>query len=441
MATIIPFRGVLYDPTVVGDISKVVAPPYDIIDDRMQKVLHDRHPNNIVRIELGLDQPGDSDASNRYTRAAASLKAWRASGALRRDPQPAVYLYTIDYRPPGAEPGSPTRTLRGFLSTVQLEEFGSGHIYPHENTRSAAKADRLNLMEHCHANISPIWSLFSDPDGRVMDLIQKAVDVNRPRFEFTDDEGCRQRLWSVTDPSVLREVVSAMSRTPLFIADGHHRYETALRYRQVQRERGAMARGNPFDAVLMLLGSLEDQGLTVLPTHRILATGLPPLAEIKTVLKDSFEFEEFPFESATEADARRRFLSALRTRGQSQQVFGLALYDASTYLLLALRRAPAVPVGPSPQERLDVSVLHSHVLNRLKPRDAAEHVISYTKDEAEALGLVRGGQAKAALLLNATKVSEVSAVAKSGGRMPHKSTYFFPKPLTGLVLNPFDNAG
>jgi uncharacterized protein (DUF1015 family) len=232
--------------------------------------------------------------------------------------------------------------------------------------------------------------------------------------------------------------VSAMRDTPLFIADGHHRYETALRYRQLQRQQGAMARGNPFDAVLMLLGSLEDNGLTVLPTHRILATGLPPLAQIASQLQDSFEFEEFPFESATEADARRRFLIALRSRGQSQQVFGLALHDAMSYVLLVLKRSPALPVGPSPQERLDVSVLHSHVLNRLKPRDAAEHVISYTKDDAEALGLVRGGQAKAALLLNATKVSEVSAVGKSGGRMPHKSTYFFPKPLTGLVLNAFD---
>jgi uncharacterized protein (DUF1015 family) len=231
-----------------------------------------------------------------------------------------------------------------------------------------------------------------------------------------------------------------MKAKPLFIADGHHRYETALRYRQLRHEQGGAAGRQPWDAVLMLFSSLEDPGLTVLPTHRVLTTALPPPADITRQLRDGFEIEEFAFQPATEREVRRRFLRTMHSRGVSEQVFGLALRDVNAYFVLALRPAPGIPIGQSAQERLDVSVLHTHVLNRLKPVGAAEHAITYTKDEHDALDHVRGGQAHAALLLNPTKVAEVRAVATAGGRMPHKSTYFFPKPLTGLLLNVFEES-
>jgi uncharacterized protein (DUF1015 family) len=176
----------------------------------------------------------------------------------------------------------------------------------------------------------------------------------------------------------------------------------------------------------------------VLPTHRVLTTPLRAVADIKRVLRDGFDLEEFPFQNGAEPEHRRRFLRTLQSRGQTEQVFGLAIRDVPAYYVLALRPAPGVPVGQSAQERLDVSVLHTHVLPRLKPDSAAEPAITYTKDEHEALDLVRRGEAQAALLLNATKVAEVRAVATAGGRMPHKSTYFFPKQLTGMVLNLFD---
>ena len=442
MANIIPFRGVLYDPAVVGDVGKVVAPPYDVIDTAFQQALHARHPQNVIRLELGLDEPGDDGTRNRYSRAAASLGQWLQQGALRRDAEPAVYPYSIEYRPPSAEPGGPARTLRGFLSRVQLEEFGSGRIFPHENTRSAAKADRLKLMESCRANFSPIFSLFSDAERRVLSLIDKSVDADRPRIDFRDDEGFRHRLWAITDPGVLGELTVAMRPKPLFIADGHHRYETALTYRKQRRE----AAGSPtaatsgpqpsYDSVLMLFSSLEDPGLTVLPTHRVLTKPLPAPAEIKRVLRDGFEIEEFAFKPQSESEIRRRFLRTLRSRGQSEQLFGLAVKDISAYFLIALRPAPGVPLGQSPQERLDVSILHNYILNKVCPGGTDD--IRYTKDDNEAMDLVRRGEAPASLLLNPTKVSEVRAVAASGGRMPHKSTYFFPKPLTGLVLNVFE---
>jgi uncharacterized protein (DUF1015 family) len=429
MANLIPFRGVLYDPASVGDVGNVIAPPYDIIDAAGQAALHARHPHNVIRVELGLDEPGDGPGRNRYTRAAQLLRDWLAKGALARDRAPAVYPYQIDYQAPGAAPGEGRRVLKGFLCTVELAEFGTGHIYPHENTRSAAKADRMELLSACRANVSPIFSLFSDPDGGVLALIDKSIDVHKPRFEFQDDSGCRQRLWTIADPSVLQALVEALRPKPLFIADGHHRYETALAYRRRRREEaGLPAAGglHPFDGVLMLLSSLEDPGLTVLPTHRVLTTPVPPLADLKRLLGEACDIEPI---------APDRFLQTLRSRGRTAPVFGLALRGETTPLLLSVKPAHRPNAGASERDKLDVSLLQTLVMNRLCPSESDQHALIYTKDDQEALDLVAQGKATASLLLNPTKVAEVRAVAQAGERMPHKSTYFFPKPLTGLVMN------
>jgi Uncharacterized conserved protein len=439
MANLTPFRGVLYDPAVVKDTANVVAPPYDIIDANYQKALYERHPNNIIRLELGMDEPGDSPSKGRYTRAMEFLTAWLKNGALRRDAQPSLYLYMIEYRPPSDDAATSIRTLKGFFSTVELEEFGTGRIFPHENTRSAAKADRLNLLEACHANFSAIFSLYSDPDNRVMQLLEKSVDLNNPRLDFKDDAGLRQRLWSISDPAVVRAIHDLMQPKPLFIADGHHRYETSLRYRQIRRQQDASRSKEdtilqPYDSVLMLFAALEDPGLTVLPTHRVLTHALPGLDTIKAVLGDAFDIQEIPFQPS-EKDVRARFLHSLRSQGQSGTVFGLAIRNASAYLLLSLRASHRPPASASERDKLDVSILQHEIVGTLCPTSVEQEAIVYTKDDQEALDLVQQGKATGALLLNATKVSEVRAVAASGGRMPHKSTYFFPKPLTGLVIN------
>ncbi len=443
MANLIPFRGVLYDAAVVKDIANVVAPPYDVIDSDYQHTLHARHPYNVIRLELGLDQPNDGPSHNRYTRAADLLSAWMKSGALRRDAEPAIYLYTIEYRPPSTGKESDqtsTKTLKGFLCTVELEEFGTGRIFPHENTRSAAKADRLELLKACRSNFSPIFSLFSDPEGTVLRLLEKSINADKPHIDFRDDSAFRQRLWAITDPQVLREIVAAMKPKPLFIADGHHRYETALAYRKLRRddpggEISSSGSPRPYDQVLMLFASLEDPGLTVLPTHRVLSAPIPAVSDIKQHLRDPFETEEFAFDGRSEAQTRARFLKSLRLQGQTGPAFGLAVRGTDAYFVLALRPSHRPKAGASERDKLDVSILQAQVLQTLCPTPAEQEAIVYTKDDDEALDLVRRGNAQAALLLNPTKVSEVRAVAASGGRMPHKSTYFFPKPLTGLVLN------
>jgi len=426
MANLIPFRGVLYNPAKVPDISRVVAPPYDVIDASFQKELHARHPHNVIRLELGLDEPQDGPARNRYTRAAAWLKDWMAGGVLQRERAPAIYPYMIEYRSPADEAGAPKKTLKGFFSTVELEEFGTGKIYPHENTRAAAKTDRLNLLEACRANFSAIFSLFSDPKGSVIQLIDKSVNADKPRIDFKDDEGFRQRLWAITDRPVLNEIAAFMKSTPLFIADGHHRYETALNYRKSCRARAAAAGLQPYDAVLMLFASLEDPGLTVLPTHRVLTTPVPPLADITRLLGEAFDIEEI---------SQRQFLQTLRSRGRTAPVFGMALRGAASLLLLSVKPSHRPKAGASERDKLDVSLLQTLVMGTLCPKESDQHALIYTKDDQEALDLVAQGKATASLLLNPTKVSEVRAVAAAGERMPHKSTYFFPKPLTGLVMN------
>jgi uncharacterized protein (DUF1015 family) len=436
MSTIIPFHGTRYDTTVVGDIKQVAAPPYDIIDAAGQKALHDRHPQNIIRLELGLDQPGDGPTHSRYTRAASTLRDWLKSGALKRDAQPTLYYHTIEYQPPYAAAGSPTKVLKGFLAAVKLEALDSGHIYPHENTRSAAKTDRLNLLEACKANFSPIWSLYSDPQGTVMSLLEGSIKGKPAPIDFRDDEGFRQQLWAVTDPAVLKHAVDALRSKPLFIADGHHRYETALNYQKLRRQQAGSPDGqHSYDSVLMLLTALEDPGLTVLPTHRVTITTLPPYDHVQSLLGATFDLQEFPFTADTQAATRAKFIEAMRTNGRTVPVFGLALKGDSRYVTLRLKPVHRPSAQASPRAKLDVSLLQQLVVAVLCPTPQEQEVILYTKDDHEALDWVAKGTGTGALLLNATKVSEVQAVATAGERMPHKSTYFFPKPLTGLVIN------
>jgi uncharacterized protein (DUF1015 family) len=333
MAQIIPFRGTLYDLSSVGSVRNVVAPPYDIIDAAGQKALHDRHPHNIIRLELGMDAPGDTATNNRYTRAAETLRAWMARGALKRDAQPAIYYHTIEYAPPSSDARAPKKTLRGFLTTTKLEPLDSGHIYPHENTRSAAKTDRLNLLKSCKANLSPIWLLYSDPHNAILGLFEKAVKAQTARIDFEDDNGCRQRLWTVTDPSILQQIMEIMASKPLFIADGHHRYETALNYQRFRRETdGTSGELKPYDSVLMLLSPLEDPGLTVLPTHRVITTPLPPKRQVTGRLADTFDLTGFSFTTSTTVAPFRPSVS------HSREMIAISCSRSRRHTVLPLRR-------------------------------------------------------------------------------------------------------
>jgi uncharacterized protein (DUF1015 family) len=337
--------------------------------------------------------------------------------------------------------------MRGFLSLVTLEEFGTGRIFPHENTRAAAKSDRYQLLEACRSNFSPIFSLYADAEGRIIRLLEQGIAGVRPPSGMgsapsavvTGDDGVRHQFWAVTDPEVIGEVVTLMKPLPLFIADGHHRYESALRYRNAQREsRGKTGGMLPSDLVLMYVSNLDDPGLTILPTHRVIPAPLPcPMAEFRQRVAQWFTVEAVPFTKEMEPAARTRFLAALSAaRASSAHVMGVVARGESHYDLLTLNEAGLARLGPSARERLDVSILQQLVLRealRMRPED--EERLIYVKDEDETLAAVAKGEGELAILLNPPKITEVKEVARAGDRMPHKSTYFFPKPLTGLVIH------
>ena len=436
MAEILPLRGVLYDPAKVGDVTAVVAPPYDVIGPAEQTALYERHPCNVVRLELGWEHLGDGPQDNRYTRAKRFLEELLRGGVLRRDGHPAIYLYAVEYRLPSGV----VRTMRGFLSLVKLEEFGTGRIFPHENTRAAAKDDRYQLLETCRSNFSPIFSLYSDPAGDIIRTLESA-DIGRPRVAVTDSDGSHHRLWTVTDPAALERVMAAMKPLPLFIADGHHRYESALRYRNAQRKAHGESGTLPSDWVLMYFSNLDDPGLTILPTHRVLPGTLPcPVAAIRQRLAETFTLAAFPFTKETEPAVRAKFFNALHAaQATDAHVMGFVVRGESRYDLLTLNPTGLARLGPSARERLDVSILQQLVFRgalRLTPQD--EERLIYIKDEEDAMAAVARGDGELAFLLNSPKVTEVKDVARVGDRMPHKSTYFYPKPLTGLVLNVMD---
>lgn len=370
MAEILPFRGVLYDPAKVGDVTSVVAPPYDVIGPAEQAALYARHPGNIIRLELGREHPGDGPQENRYTRAQRFLCEWLRDGLLRRDDRPAIYLYAVEYRLRGGQ----TRTMRGFLSLVKLEEFGTGRIFPHENTRAAAKDDRYQLLETCRSNFSPIFSLYSDAEGAIIRTLERTVERGRPRFAVTDADGVRHLLWTINDPQALDRVVAAMKPLPLFIADGHHRYESALRYRNAQRQASGDTESLPSDWVLMYFSNLDDPGLTILPTHRVLPGPLPcPVPEFRKRLAETFTAETIAFTKGTEPAARAKFLSALQAaRATNAHVMGLIVQGESRYEVLTLNAAGASKLGVSARERLDVSILQQVVFRgalRMEPKD------------------------------------------------------------------------
>ena len=273
-----------------------------------------------------------------------------------------------------------------------------------------------------------------------MGLLEGAVKGKPAQVDFRDDVGFRQQLWAVTDPSVLKQAIETLRSSPLFIADGHHRYETALNYQKLRRQQAPPVGQQPYDSVLMLLTALEDPGLTVLPTHRVTTTPLPPYDHVQSLLGATFDLQEFPFTAATQAATRATFIETMRSTGRTIPVFGLALKGDNRYVTLSLKPAHRPPAQASPRAKLDVSLLQQLVVATLCQTPQEQEAILYTKDDHEALDWVAKGAGTGALLLNATKVSEVQAVATAGERMPHKSTYFFPKPLTGLVVNVMENS-
>lgn len=429
MARLLPFRGCRFDMEKVGDLAAVVSPPYDVIPDDLRRELHERHPFNVVRLILGQDRAGDGEAENRYLRAHRYFEEWERDGVLLRESQPAFYIYQQEYLWARGE----RRVRTGLIGAVGLEAYNAGIIFPHEQTFPGPKADRLRLMQALPVNLEQIFCFYPGPAEPIRGRLREATRTT-PEYDFRDRAGVRHRLWILDDAEGIAELVAAFGDRPLFIADGHHRYETALTFQQEMKRIDSP--GEPdkaYNFVMMTLVSIEDEGLTVLPTHRLVqAAGTGGSAEILGLLRSDFHCEERDIQGGGGIE---KVFEEMGDRGRGAHVFGL--YTGANKFHLLTLKDPEVLEGlgePShPVQRLDVVVLESLVFRKLmRIEDTA--MIRYTPDARVALEEVQHGRVGAAFFLNPTPVSRITEIVSTGERLPPKSTYFYPKLVSGLVF-------
>jgi uncharacterized protein (DUF1015 family) len=445
MAEITPFRALRYNPRFVPDLKLVVAPPYDVISPEAQERYHARHPHNVVRLILSKDGAGEAAGQDRYARAARTFSAWQTEGVLARDPEPGIYVSEQEFL---FGEGHRIRR-RGFMALVRLASYDEKIVFPHERTFAKYREDRLRLMRACPANLDPVFGFYPGPDEPVRAVLDRCTESD-PRVQLVDEDGIRHRMWIVQEPAAVANLVQAFRDKPIIIADGHHRYETALTFRDERRERGTVTSetGRPplHDFVLMHLVSAEDPGLVILPTHRVIrAQPAVARADLRRALERYFRIEVLPLDPGNPVMSLRIALAGIHRRGRDSVVFGLYAGGLELLLLeLADDRVARDLVGAGHSvefARLDVAVLHRVVIEEIlgiQPTGQADDSIHYTRDEAAALSAVASGEAHLALFQNPPRVEQVQAVALAGERMPQKSTFFYPKVLSGLVINPLD---
>jgi uncharacterized protein (DUF1015 family) len=433
MAEFVPFPGLRYNTQKV-DLSNVICPPYDVIKGSARDTLAQRDAHNIVQVELATYY-GQDATPQQYAASAHLLNEWREQGILVQD-DPAFYLYEQEFSVPTS---GEVRKRRGVLGALRLEEFGEG-VQPHEHTLSGPKADRLNLLRATRTNTSPIFGLYSDSDGWVAQLLKNIAEV-RPDAEAVDAEGVAHRLWKVTDDETVNAIDAALEDEPILIADGHHRYETALNFRNECRAQ-AEAEGKTWTGdedenyVMMMCVGTSDEGLVVLPTHRVVKVEGEP-STLTEGLSQFFDTQEISDLNTLQA--------ALEDPASAPRPGRFGAIIGGNYLLAQLKEGgahqAAMDTSKSEAYRdLDVSILHGLILEKLLGIDAEKLAagahVSYTIDPSEALAKVQSGDYGAAFLMRSTPVEQVQAVAAAGDKMPQKSTYFYPKLYTGLVLRP-----
>lgn len=435
MAEVYPFRAWRYDVGQVGDLSDVTAPPYDVISPDEQKELYERHPCNVVRLILNREEPGDEDPNLRYERAAGFLRHWQREGILIQEHEEALYAYHQEYDWEGRH-----YVRKGFLARLRLQEFGTGTVFPHEETLSGPKADRLALTKACRMNLSPIFGLYPDPQGEAQEPLDEAIR-RVTGFEATDHLNVRHRVWPVTDPPAINQVRELLRDKAVFIADGHHRYETALNYRNWLKEQGQLAGDSaPANFVLMHFVGMSDPGLAILPTHR-LVSGLPELTseDVRGVLGTHFEVEPM----GTGPDGARHTWEMMQADG-GQDVFGFGTTADGQWLFARLthERAMRMLAAEHTEEwqGLGVSILHRLVLDHLLMNTYPNHhqTLRYVHRLDEVTDAQQSRSSQLACLVAPAQIEHVRAIASKFEKMPPKSTYFYPKLLSGLVFNPLE---
>ncbi len=427
MAEIVPFHAVRYSQEKIGDLAAVVAPPYDVISPKWQERFYQLHPNNVIRLILNKEEP------NKYSRAAGYFYQWLKEGILIRDAQPSIYLYQQKY----LLMGKSEKITRGFIALAKLEDPDSGQIRATENIFSKPSADRLELLKACQANLGLILSIYYDPERTVNRLTRNKIR-EKPLIFLIDHEGIEHKLWQITDSVIIKGIAEMIRDKTVFIGDGHHRYASALAYRDFQRKSSGV------NYVMMYFSNINDRGITILPTHRLIhSLNGYQSREFLDELQKLFKIKEFTFSPQGEDRARKKMLRALAQKRKEENAFGLFTRGRNCYYILQLKEKEKNSLASQDTlQSLDVAVLHNLVLKKLLDtgdiKQKGEGNIRLTPDPEEAITAVKKGAAQLAFILNPTKVEQATEVASAGKKMPQKSTYFYPKLLSGLVFNKID---
>lgn len=433
MAEIHPFPGVRYNQGLVKDLTEVICPPYDIITPQLQQALYHRSPYNFVRLEFGRESPQDTATDNRYTRSAAILGQWLEQGILAADKTPAIYLHDHYFSYGGRE-----YKRRGIIAAVRLEEWDRMIVRPHEGTLVEHKTDRLSLLWALQANTSPILALFEDKGGQVSSLLA-AQEQDQPVISLSGEEG--HSVWAITEPKVIEKLSASLIHQPLYIADGHHRYESALTYQRERRAYSSSSGDEGFNFVMMTLVDFSDPGLLILPPHRLLrGLSRATLSQLPADLRSFFEVEELPLDTP----GVWQQVDDLLVAGGTDEVKLVVLGMTEGSLLMLRLRDPAAASELMPYfhselyKKLNVSVLDHVILEKfLGVGGGGEAIIDYTYSREDAVNRVLEQEYQLAFLLSPVKPEVIKAIADAGDRMPRKSTYFYPKAPAGLVLHRF----
>ncbi|MFH0769460.1 MAG: DUF1015 domain-containing protein [Chloroflexota bacterium] len=433
MAEIRPFTGVHYNQSLISDLSAVICPPYDIIPPQLQQELYSKNEYNFIRIEFGRELPQDTATENKYARSAATMEQWLNQGILKVDETPAIYLHDQYFRLQGRE-----YKRRGIIARVRLEEWDKKIVRPHEGTTAEPKSDRLRLMWALQANTSPIFALFEDRRKQISSLLDKK-EQNRPLLSLRNANGEGHTIWALSEPQAVNQICASLADQPLYIADGHHRYESALAYQREKRTYSSSTSvDEPFNFVMMELVDFSDPGLIILPPHRLVrGISKSTLSELMAKLKVFFEIEDLPL------NVPGVWKQVDDLLGKENEV-RLSLFGLVPERLLLLRlRDPSAVSQMMPYfhselyKRLDVSIVDHVILEKLLAlsRDKESTLLAFSYDRLDAVDRVLNQEYQLAILLNPVKATAIKAIADVGDTMPRKSTYFYPKLPAGLIFN------
>ncbi len=417
MPQIKPFKAIYYNKEKVGDLAKVVCPPYDVISPEEQIRYHQAHPYNFIHILLGLERPTDDRYSNKYTRAKKAFESWLAKRILVEDPKSCIYYYKQEYTIRGQK-----FNRLGFISLMRLHEKEDAKIFPHENTHLQAKRDRLRLWRNTKANLSPIFVCYSDKDKVVDKIFQQVILLDEPFIDIVDNDGVRHMLWRLEDADLINAIKNTVANQKLFIADGHHRYEVALQYRRFRLKKKKRSNGQEaFNFIMTYFTNIDAKDLLILPIHRV----IKHIHLNEELLTQFFRIDR--------ARGKEEMQIMLTRAGLNEHAFGL--YIRGNYRLLRLKNKMLINEhineGSREFRSLDATILKNFILDHTGVK--SEDII-YCKDADQAVEMVDEGHAQACFLMNPVRVAQLKAIALNGEKMPPKTTYFYPKVLSGLTV-------